>query len=77
MKNILYDVDIIDGIAQVEITMDFVNKYDHSIETEYMFPISVKSVFHKFETIFEDGTVYVGKVKEKSVAKQEYMDSVS
>lgn len=45
--------------------MEYNNPYDYAIETEYLFPISVKSIFHHFEAIFEDGTKITGIVKEK------------
>ena len=57
--------------------MEFQNNYDKNIETEYLFPISVKSVFHNFEATFEDGTVIVGKIKKKDVAKKEYDEAVA
>ena len=46
--------------------MEYQNNFDKNIETEYMFPISIKSVFHHFEATFEDGTIIEGKVKEKA-----------
>ena len=72
LHNILYDANINDGIAQVDISMEFINNFNRNIETEYMFPISIKSVFHEFEATFEDGSTIVGEIKEKAAAKAEY-----
>jgi hypothetical protein len=57
--------------------MTYWNNFDENIETEYMFPISVKSIFHHFEATFEDGTTIVGIIKEKQQARQEYEDAIN
>ena len=57
--------------AQIECYQIYRNPYDHPIETNFYFPRTASSVFHRFTAEFRDKRV-VGKIMEKEAAKKSY-----
>ena len=61
--------------AQIEFIQTYKNPHDEPIETEFLFPRTDSSIFHKFEAVFRDKTV-TGQIFEKEEAKQMYKESL-
>jgi len=57
--------------AEIQYIHTYKNPYDHALETEFYFPRTENSVFHKFEAVFRNQTI-VGEILEKTKAKEKY-----
>ena len=57
--------------AQIQHTQIYTNPYDLALETEFYFPRTESSIFHKFQAVLKD-RVIVGQILEKQEAKQKY-----
>ena len=57
--------------AEVQYIQTYRNPFNYTIETEFNFPRTDSSIFHKFEAVFQNQTV-VGRIFEKETAKKMY-----
>ena len=65
-----------EGVAEVSVVQDYVNREEKAIEVIYYFPIEEGAAVTKVEAEVE-GRKVVGKVKEKEKARQEYQQATS
>ena len=65
---------LVEGVAEVLVVQDYVNREENAIEVIYFFPIEESAALTKVEAEVE-GRKVVGRVKEKEVAKEEYRDA--
>lgn len=73
--NITYDIEIVNGVAEVTLRQVFRNSTSQYLELEYNFPINPKSCIHKFTAVF--GKIRMdGVVKEKEEVRIEYVEAV-
>lgn len=75
LKSIKNSITISEGIAKVLIIQEYSNDYNVSLETEYFFPINTDAVFDGFQAKLNNKT-FIGKIKEKEAAKQEYQKNL-
>ena len=75
LKSIFYDVKIKDSVSRTKITQEYENTLTEKLEVEYLFPISAKAVFDKFEAKIGNRIIY-GLIKEKSEARAEYTENL-
>lgn len=64
LKNIDYDVLIIDNIAKVQLTQTYRNPLACFLEVEYSFPLEPNACLTKFHAKFGD-SLLVGRINEK------------
>ena len=62
---------LVDTVAEVRVTQNYVNRENRLIEAEYMFPLDSRAAVCGFEATIADRKV-VGVAKEKKEAKKEY-----
>jgi Ca-activated chloride channel family protein len=55
--------------AEIQYIQTYKNPLNHTVETEFHFPRTDSSIFHKFEAVFKNHTL-VGRVLEKETAKK-------
>jgi hypothetical protein len=48
----LYDITIINGVAEVALFQTYVNKGEKFLELQYRFPIHTNACIHKFVAVF-------------------------
>ena len=65
-----------EGVAEVLVMQDYVNREENAIEVIYFFPIEESAALTKVEAEVE-GRKVVGRVKEKEAAREEYRDATS
>lgn len=76
LKNLNYDIEILDSLAYVSITQEYFNDDpNNTIETEFLFSIANEACFYDFEAEI-DGKIVKGKIKEKEEAKKEYDENI-
>ena len=73
--NITYDIDLVDGLANVNICQTFTNRTDKFLELQYTFSISPNACLHKFAAVFAKKRMD-GAVKEKEEARKEFKEAV-
>ena len=72
----LHTKALIEGpYAEIQYTQTYSNPYDSALETEFYFPRTDSSIFHKFQAVLRD-KVIVGEILEKQEAKQKYERNV-
>ena len=76
LKDVHYDVTVIDRNAQIVLTQKFENDEDDKIEAHYKFPLSGGASVYSFEATNDAGETVVGVCKEKEEAKREYNDAI-
>ena len=76
LKNIYYNVSIVNNLAKVELSQYYANTFDYAIETDYYFPISPDATFDSFKAVVGNETL-VGEVKNKTEAKREYQKNLA
>ena len=65
-----------EGVAEVSVVQDYVNREEKAIEVIYYFPVEEGAAVTKVEAEV-DGRKVVGKVKEKETAREEYRNATS
>ena len=65
-----------EGVAEVLVVQEYVNREENAIEVIYFFPIEESAALTMVEAEVE-GRKVVGRVKEKEAAKEEYRDATS
>ena len=71
LKNIDYQVDIVNSLMNITLLQRYVNPSDKFLEVDYAFPMNPESAIYKFYAEF--GNVKIeGIVKEKEEAKKEF-----
>ena len=65
-----------EGVAEVSVVQEYVNREDKAIEVIYFFPIEESAALTKVEADVE-GRKVVGKVKEKEKAREEYRNATT
>ena len=65
-----------EGVAEVLVVQEYVNREENAIEVIYFFPIEESAALTKVEAEVE-GRKVVGRVKEKEAAREEYRDATS
>ena len=65
-----------EGVAEVSVVQDYVNREEKAIEVIYFFPIEESAALTKVEAVVE-GRKVMGKVKEKEKAREEYRNATS
>ena len=76
LKNISISAKIIDSIAYISQTQEYINPTDQNLEVIYYFPKSSSSVFDKMTIEFNDKIVE-SQITERVKAKVEYKESMS
>ena len=71
LKSISYLIEIIDSLAFISLTQEYINSSINSIETEFFFSVSDHACFYGFEAEIDE-QIMIGQVKEKQEAKAEY-----
>ena len=67
---------LVEGLAEVSVVQEYVNRESKEIEVIYYFPIEESAVVTNVEAVVE-GRRIVGKVKEKQEAREEYRNAMS
>ena len=66
---------LVEGVAEVSVVQEYVNREQKAIEVIYYFPVEEGAAVTKVEAEV-DGRRVVGKVKERETARQEYQDAM-
>ena len=72
----LSQVRMVEGVAEVSVVQEYMNREEKAMEVIYFFPIEEGAALTKVEAEVE-GRKVVGKVKEKEKAKEEYRNATS
>ncbi len=75
LKLVDLKVKVVDFVAQVEVTQEYVNREEKPIEATYMFPVEEEGAVVDFEAVV-DGRVIRTEVKEKEKARKEYDEAI-
>jgi hypothetical protein len=75
LKKIIYDIQIVNGVAEVALSQTYVNNGNKFLELQYRFPISPNACLHSFAATFAKVRME-GVVKEKEEARVEYAEAV-
>lgn len=76
LKSIQINCQLINYVAEVTVTQEYLNVEEGPIECEYMFPIEEESAVVSFTATLE-GKTLVSKVKPNEEAEAEYKDAIS
>ena len=74
LKKIVYDIAIVNGVAEVTLTQTYLNTTDKFLELQYRFPLHPNACIHKFVAVFSKVRME-GVVKEKETARVEYAEA--
>ena len=70
-----YHIEIVNAMANVNLTQEYHNPTGQFLEMEYHFPINPDACVYKFVAVFGKMRIE-GVVKEKEEAKKEYQEAV-
>lgn len=72
LKEISYEIEIIDNLALISLFQKYKNENNCPIETEFSFSVFPNTCFHEFEVDVNGDKKYRGKIDDKQIAKKEY-----